>query len=434
MNRGFAKALSTGVTAALFAGCGGSPPIGAPGAMPQQAALAFRTNNAHYSVVYSFGAPPDGNFPFGGLIEVRGTLYGTTSGGGSNSLCYGSSSNYGGTVFSVTPSGTEKVLHTFSGNGTDGCGPRAGLIDVGGTLYGTTLGGGNYGCGVYSGYNYDPCGTVFSIDTTGKEKVLHLFGHYGTGDGDDPFAPLIDVKGKLYGTTSGGGKEGCDSRAGYHYTCGTVFTITPAGVEKVLYDFRKGNHGHDSRAGLIDVGSTLYGTTYDGGDYDSCGYGKGCGTVFSLALNGKESKLHTFGTASDGQLPLAGLIELNSTLYGTTKRGGTYGYGTVFSITPGGVEKVLHSFDSTDGATPQASLIDVNGVLYGTTSGGGAYGDGTVFSISTTGEEKVLHSFSGGSDGSAPYASLLNVKGTLYGTTSGAFGFDGYGTVFALTL
>jgi uncharacterized repeat protein (TIGR03803 family) len=44
-------------------------------------------------------------------------------------------------VFKVTPAGVAKILHSF-GSGTDGASPEAGLIDVGGTLYGTTEEGG----------------------------------------------------------------------------------------------------------------------------------------------------------------------------------------------------------------------------------------------------------------------------------------------------
>ncbi len=415
---------------ALLAGCGGSQPqIGVPGALQQTSALAARTNRTHYKVAYSFGAAPDGSTPQASLIDVGGTLYGTTNFGGAGGSC-------GGTVFSLTPSGMEKVLHSFAGNGTDGCNPQAALIDVGGKLYGTTIGGGMYGCGIYSGYNYDPCGTVFSITPDGKEKVLHYFGGYGSGDGGDPSAPLIDVKGTLYGTTWLGGHHFCP-QSGYPFRCGTVFAVTLAGVEKVLYDFHRRSDANYPRAGLIHVGRTLYGTTY--GDRNSCP-GKGCGAVFRLTTGGKEKTLHSFGSGSDGRFPQAGLIGVNGTFYGTTDGGGSYpcngfyqGCGTVFSITMNGTEKVLHSFGrGSDGSTPQASLIDVKGTLYGTTSSGGTYGDGTVFSIRTTGKEKVLHSFGSGSDGSTPQASLIDIKGTLYGTTSRG-GTHGDGTVFALT-
>ena len=95
------------------------------------------------------------------------------------------------------PSNRETVLHFFGQSG-DGSDPYAGLIDVGGTLYGTTLNGGGTGCGG-SG-----CGTVFSINPkTGAEAVLYAF--QGGSDGANPYAGLINVKGTLYGTTRAGG-------------------------------------------------------------------------------------------------------------------------------------------------------------------------------------------------------------------------------------
>lgn len=217
-------ALSIGA-APVFAGCGvlrqaqdDTPPIGARSAMPQISALAARTNSKNYKVLYSFGAPPDGNYPHSDLIGTGGTFYGTTFAGGAN---YCGSSRCG-TVFSITTGGAEKVLHSF-GNGTDGFFPFAGLTSVDGTLYGTTGNGGAYNAGTG--------GTVFSITTGGTEKVLHSFGS-GT-DGSSPTADLIDVKGTLYGTTGAGGA----------YNAGTVFSITTSGTEKVLYSFTGGADG-----------------------------------------------------------------------------------------------------------------------------------------------------------------------------------------------
>ena len=95
--------------------------------------------------------------------------------------------------------------------------------------------------------------------------------------------------------------------------------------------------------------------------------------------------------------------------------------GTVFTIAPSGTETVLYSFGpgSGDGANPVAGLINVNGTLYGTTLNGGTNGDGTVFSITPSGTETVLYSFGTGSqDGTSPFAGLANVGGTLYGTTN----------------
>jgi uncharacterized repeat protein (TIGR03803 family) len=410
-------AVTTGAAAALLAGCGGSqPPIGAAGAMPQSRALVPRSDGRNYTVLYSFGASPDGDAPRASLVDVGGTLYGTTEQGGAHT-CGGSSGYFGcGTVFSVTTAGKEKVLYSF-GAPPDGNGPRASLIDAGGTLYGTTESGGSYTC--VSDSQYFGCGTVFSVTTSGSESVVHRFTG-GENGGVEPEAPLIVVKGALYGTTyAGGANHG-----------GTVFSVTTSGTENVLHGFS--GHGDGPTAGLIDVKGILYGSTSAGGSHHD-------GTVFSITLAGKVRVLHSFNGA-DGKEPHGSLLYVKGTFYGTTAGGGSNGDGTVFSITTGGTEKVLYSFGGgTDGANPYAGLVDANGTLYGTTSGGGGtscggtVGCGTVFSVTTSGTEKVLHRFrlSNGSDGANPLAALLDVNGTLYGTTF-AGGSDGNGTVFAL--
>ena len=88
------------------------------------------------------------------------------------------------------------------------------------------------------------------------------------------------------------------------------------------------------------------------------------------------------------------MIDVNGTLYGTTEFGGKYNQGTVFSMSLTGTEQVLHSFGSSganpDGTEPIAGLNNVNGTLYGTTNTGGKYNQGTIFSISLTGTELVF--------------------------------------------
>lgn len=305
---------------------------------------------------------------------------------------------------------TYRVLFSFGSNvyGYDGAAPEAGLIDVNGALYGTTAYGGAY----THAYNE---GTVFSIGKTGKENILHSFGN--GSDGGQPVAGLIDAKGTLYGTTVFGGA----------HNDGTVFSVTTTGTEKVLYSFRGSPDGLQPRAGLVDADGALYGTTYEGGAY-------GKGSVFSVRIaDGKEKVLHSFSDSPDGAYPLADLVSLNGTFYGTTFEGGSTrsGAGTVFSISTTGTETVLLSFGGSNGAYPYAGLIAQNGTLYGTTGGGGAGGLGTVFSVSTGGIEKVLHSFGSGSDGVSPVASLIATRDTLYGTTSEG-GALGAGTVFRL--
>jgi uncharacterized repeat protein (TIGR03803 family) len=299
------------------------------------------------SAVYSFytNSSTDGYNPYAGLIDVHGTLYGTTEAGGK----YGS-----GSVFRITGTDTESVVFSF--NTTDGSSPYANLIDVNGALYGTTKDGGAHGYG-----------TVFGVSTTGTEQVLHSF--KGDKDGAYPVSSLSYVKstGTLYGTTSTGG-----------FYDGTVFSVTTAGKERVLYRFRGASHndGNGPYSGLIDVKGTLYGTTIGGGTEDA-------GTVYSIGTTGVEHVLHSFGVGKDGAGPYANLIDVKGTLYGTTKSGGTKGMGTVFSVSTTGVEHVLHSFaGGKDGANPTASLVNVKGTLYGTTVNGGSKGDGTIFALS----------------------------------------------------
>ncbi|HEX4013475.1 MAG TPA: choice-of-anchor tandem repeat GloVer-containing protein [Candidatus Cybelea sp.] len=376
-------------------------------------------------MLYSFGkgGPDDGASPVAGVINIKGVLYGTTEQGGKYGHVDGA---YGyGTVFNVTPSGTETVLHSFKGGTGDGKYPEAGLVDVRGTLYGTADEGGT-----------KDRGTVFAITRSGNETVLYKF-KGGSRDGAHPSAGLINVAGTLYGETLSGG-TGENRGSGD----GTVFSITLSGVETVLYRFKGGSgDGESPYGGLVNVRGTLYGTTYMGG-------ANGNGTVFSITPSGKETVVYSFkGGSADGAHPYASLVEVNGTLYGTTFEGGAKNEGTVFSITPSGKEIVLHSFKggSADGAYPIASLVNLSGTLYGTTPDGGSncktgsgyHGCGTIFAITPSGKETVLYKFKGGSrDGFHPSAGLIDVAGTLYGTTpSGGSGCYGArcGTVFWLS-
>jgi uncharacterized repeat protein (TIGR03803 family) len=323
-------------------------------------------------VLHRFGsgsnAPNDGVNPVGNLIEVKSLLYGATIVGGK---C-GS-----GSVYSMSKIGTETILHSFCGS--DGIQPLAGLVNVNGTLYGTT----EYGV------SSSDSGTVYSVTTAGTFKIVHNF----TGspnDGSRPAAPLLDVNGTLYGTTLYGGSD----------KDGTVYTIDATGKERVLYNFQGGSDGALPSSGLIDVNGTLYGTTLrGGGNHVGCSPScAGCGTVYSISTTGHEKVLYSFGGSgtfggANGTSPSTGLLEFNGSLYGTASSGGSDGLGVVFSLSPSGSEQVLHNFaGGSDGANPSSELIDLNGTLYGTTSQGGSTlgckrfggsGCGTVFTLTT---------------------------------------------------
>jgi len=358
----------------------------------------------------------------------------------------------------------ETVVHTFGARG-DGTGPTGGLIDVDGVLYGTTGGGGSgdggtvfkitasgaesvvysfkvqgsapddaihpnagvtnvdgvlYGTTTSNGSGVEE-GTVFKVTRAGEETVLYYFGKKGRSDGATPFAGLTNVNGVLYGTTSLGGDENGD---------GTVFEITTSGAENVLHRFKGGNDGSQPYAGLTNVNGVLYGTTFAGGSANA-------GTVFKITTSGAETVLHSFGGANDGANPIAGLTNVNGVLYGTTSDGGAGGRhdGTVFKITTTGTESLLHTFGGgNDGRLPTADLTDVNGVLFGTTALGGVdYNTGTVFKITTSGEKTAVYRFLGEPDGSRPGGKFTNLNGVLYGTTVEGGAYND-GTVFSLSL
>ena len=416
------------------------------------------------TVLYNFCAHggdkcSDGSAPIGALIfDQAGNLYGTTSFGGAHGR---------GVAFKVTPKGEETVLYSFCtlNDCADGSFPQPGLIfDQQGNLYGTTLEGGTHNKNLCR----KGCGVVFRLSPEGGETVLYSFCAHDNfcPDGLSPDGLAIDQKGTLYGTTYGGGVH----NNGWCYEgCGLVFKLSSEGKETILYRFCAHNHncvdGLNPNGLTFDSEGNLYGTTMLGGVHELCALGSvGCGVVFKLTPQGKETVLYSFcalggGNCTDGQFPNSGLaFDQKGNIYGTTEFGGESGTGTVFKLTPTGKETVLHSFcalnDCSDGQAPSVGLvIDQKGNLYGTTYYGGAYygecdvggsGCGVVFKVAPKGEETVLYSFCAQdscTDGAQPQAGLvIDQKGDLYGTTVVGGAYDkcsyygpGCGVVFKLT-
>lgn len=236
------------------------------------AARPMQTQAPTYSVLYSFQCGNDGQDPLAGLVrDSVGNLYGTTY----------------GTIFELSPSGTEPVLHRFDDNLGDGSAPKGSLVrDPTGNLFGTTNVGGGNTTACPTG-----CGTVFKLSPTGRETLLHSFAGQPT-DGQYPYGNLVpDTAGNLYGTTS----KGDDNNSGING--GTVFQIARTGAETILHSFVGGvTDGEVPFAGLVrDSTGNLYGTTFSGGAF-------GFGTVFELTPAGVETILHSFElTTADGQ-------------------------------------------------------------------------------------------------------------------------------------
>jgi uncharacterized repeat protein (TIGR03803 family) len=363
-----------------------------------------------FTVLYTFTNTANGFQPDAALFrDAAGNLYGTTQ--------YGGTAGGFGTIFKLTPRKKEYVLYSFAGT-PDAEDPYDSLIrDDAGNFYGTTIYGGTAG-----GF-----GTIFKLDSTGKETVPYSFS--GTPDGEDPYGSLIrDNAGNLYGTTVYGGTAG-----GF----GTVFKLDTAGKLTILYSFAGTPDGADPYGGVVrDAAGNLYGTTVYGGTNG------GFGTVFKLSKSGKLTLLHSFASNPDGADPRGGLIlDKAGNLYGTTIYGGTTGgFGTVFKLNPHGKLSLLHSFaGNPDGVNPYDRLaLDSTGNLYGTTFYGGTSGYGSIFRLSPSGGLTILHSLNYSPDGGNPIGGLTQDKlGNLYGTTSAGgdlnCGFSGCGTVFKIS-
>jgi uncharacterized repeat protein (TIGR03803 family) len=149
----------------------------------------------------------DGARPWSGLVlATNGEFYGTAS--------YGGAFGYYGTVFGITSSGKQKVLHSFSSS--EGNDPVSGLVQaLGGNLYGTTIGS-----------SPEPIlGTVYKINLGGAITSLHSFDGV---DGCEPIGGLIQATDfNFYGTTLIGGDN----------AQGTIFKMTPAGAVTRLHSF-----------------------------------------------------------------------------------------------------------------------------------------------------------------------------------------------------
>jgi uncharacterized repeat protein (TIGR03803 family) len=181
------------------------------------------------------------------ILDAAGNLYGTTTSGGTY--------NYG-SVFEFSAAGQMTLLYSFL-SGADGEAPDAPLFRAAnGDLYGTTFEGGNGE------------GTVFKLDVSGKETVVHPFGDF-QNDGIYPESPLAsDSRGNLYGTTIQGGPGGIYG--------GVAYQINAQGVYSVVYDFGVQPNGTGPNGPLL-LGSNgnFYGTTASGGTANS-------GTVYEL--------------------------------------------------------------------------------------------------------------------------------------------------------
>lgn len=239
---------------------------------------------------------------------------------------------------------------------------------------------------------------------------------------DAPVGNLVYLNGKLYGTTDGGNGHCPETGQG----CGTIFSVNVNGTNHAIVYTFTGRQDGGFPVSLVAANGNLYGSTVIGG---ATGLG---GLVFEATPAGSLRVLHEFGAANDGYYP-GGLLYADGALYGITIDGGSHckACGTVFRLTLAGRETWIHTFGrGFDGVKPTGSLIAVGGTFYGATTEGGPYLSGTIFAIDAAGKERVLHGFGLYNDRFIPSAPLAAVNGTLYGLASG--GTYGNGAIFSL--
>ncbi len=267
------------------------------------------------TVLYRFTGGSDGGAPDGDItFDQSGSIYGTTSGGGSPSCLYGC-----GVIYNLTRSGggwAETVLYSAQ-DGEDGALPHGGVVfDTSGNLY-----------GAFQGCFLHCYGTVYELSPSGSgwtEQTLYRFTNGSDGNGPDG-SVIIDGAGDLYGSSWDGGSGGG----------GVVFELIPSFGSwsfNLVYSLAGGGDscGPNDRL-LMDQAGNLYGTTYCDGTH-------GAGSVFKLipgASGWTYIDLYDFTDGNDGGYPRSNVVlDGQGNLYGTASIGGTGHVGVVWEITP----------------------------------------------------------------------------------------------------
>ena len=267
--------------------------------------------------------------------------------------------------------------------------------------------------------------------------VLHPF--TGGADGAEPIAGVIaDPAGNLYGTAAGGGSQ---EGVVYKYSVKN-HVLTP------LFTFNGADGAIPVAPVLRDPSGVLYGTTRNGGTANhgsAFELSPGPSRPVSVISPWTEPRLYSFGSGTDGETLVAGLIRDSAgNLYGTTNAGGSdiNRVGTIFELSPAGngwTETILYNFTKNNdvGCYPDSPVVfDSAGNLYGTANLCGDHNVGTVYELvrSDSGWTPLeLHAFNCAIDGCQPTAGLIfDAAGNLYGATT-AGGANSAGTVFEMS-
>jgi len=367
-----------------MANTGGSASVGA--------IFSFDPVTKVYTDLYNFNTTTSGDGPNGDLVQAaNGKLYGTTGGGGTNSL---------GTLFSFdTGTHAYTVLYNFTST-TDGGGCYTLMKAASGKLYGE----GRYGI-----FTFTPA--------TNTYNYIFVFNQSPSEGGSGALIQLAD--GKLYGISNGFGT----------YTNGMVYSFD-TGTYAYTVIANVGIHDGSQAGGslLYTPNNRLYAITGAGGA------GK-AGTILEYDMSGNKLKQINFNTFNITTTPFGTpLLASNGLIYGMASADNQYNDGIIFSFNP--VTKVFadaHDFNDTLGKDPSGSLMQAsNGLLYGMTAEGGANSTGVIFSFDpNTGAYADVYDFNSATGAGPTIEALCQASnGLLYGDCENG-GKNGKGCLFS---
>lgn len=277
------------------------------------------TPTGHLTVVYTFVADAQGNYPNGwfpsSLVEGNdGFLYGTSLGGGANT---------DGAVFKLSKTGKIQVLHSVCNSCGEGAEPSHLILASDGNFYGVAE------------------AVLFRITPTGSFKVLYTFGPNLTGIG-----MMQATDGNLYGTVVGG-----------RTLLTPLFRLTRSGQFATLHTF----HYPDFATSVPIEGSDgrLYGTSTQG--------------LFVSSLSG--NGFAEFSIPAGQSIVQASDLNLWTTVFFESNAVN----GVIQQISTKGSVLQTIAFDGTDGTGPNAPLLQgSDGKLLGVTYTGGTVPQGAV--------------------------------------------------------
>jgi uncharacterized repeat protein (TIGR03803 family) len=227
----------------------------------------------------------------------------------------------------------------------------------------------------------------------------------------------------LYGTSASGGTNGA----------GQLFSISTTGTNyQILHNFTASVDGSSPNARLaLNRQGDLFGTATGGGTY-------GGGTLWRYSATGGMTTEHSFGSGSDGAVPMQGpSLGPHGVIYDTTGEGAIGGSGNIFSFHRKTYDPMYLFMSGTDGHCPFSGVaVTKAGVLYGTTVGVGFGGNpnGSVWQFTPPGTLKTLYVFQNGNDGEWPnQAPVVDRDGNVYGTTNKQNGNQFAGAIWKIT-